>query len=63
MPTIITICETCKREGWADRNVSETDGLKFAKMIEQKLTPKTKSIWHPYKSHFRSLIKEWQDES
>ena len=35
MPTIITICETCKREGWADRNVSETDGLKFAKMIEQ----------------------------
>ena len=35
MPTIITICETCKREGWADRKVSETDGLKFAKMIEQ----------------------------
>ena len=35
MPTIITICETCKREGWADRRVSETDGLKFAKLIEQ----------------------------
>ena len=35
MPTIITICETCKREGWADRSVSETDGLKFAKLIEQ----------------------------
>ena len=42
---------------------SEKDLNEFAKMIGQKLTPKTKSIWHPYKSHFRSLIKEWQDES
>jgi len=35
MPTVITICETCKREGWADQNASETDGLKFAKLVEQ----------------------------
>jgi len=42
---------------------SEKDLNEFAKMIGQKLTPKTKSIWHPYKSHFRSLIKEWHDES
>ena len=24
----------------------------FAQLIEQKLTKKTKSIWHPFKSHW-----------
>ena len=24
----------------------------FAKLIGQKLTPKTKSIWHPFRSHW-----------
>ena len=42
---------------------SEKDLNEFAEMISQKLTPKTKSIWHPFKSHFRNVIKEWQNES
>jgi len=42
---------------------SENDLNEFAEMIGQKLTPKTKSIWHPYKSHFRAEQKEWQNES
>lgn len=42
---------------------SEKDLNEFAEMIGQKLTPKTKSIWHPFKSHWRSEHKEWQDES
>lgn len=32
----------------------EADYLDFEKKIGQKLTPKTKSIWHPFKSHFRA---------
>lgn len=31
---------------------TEQDYNDFAKLIEQKLTPKTKSIWHPFKSHW-----------
>jgi len=31
---------------------TEKDYNDFAKLIEQKLTPKTKSIWHPFKSHW-----------
>jgi hypothetical protein len=42
---------------------SEKDLQNFSEIIGQKLTSKTKSIWHPYKSHFREIIKEWQDES
>lgn len=30
---------------------SEDALQEFAKLINQKLTKKTKSIWHPYKSH------------
>ncbi len=30
---------------------TEQDLAAFAKLIGQKLTPKTKSIWHPYKPH------------
>ena len=42
---------------------SEDDLNEFAKIINQKLTPKTKSIWHPHKPHMRSIRMEWQDES
>lgn len=35
----------------------------FAKLIGQKLTNKTKSAWHPYKSHFGLEKKIWTDES
>lgn len=31
---------------------SESDLNDFSKLIGQKLTPKTKSIWHPFKSHW-----------
>lgn len=35
----------------------------FSTLIGQKLTPKTKSLWHPYKSHFGgpSSGKVWAD--
>lgn len=42
---------------------TEDDLKNFATLINQKLTQKTKSIWFPYKSHFREVIKEWTDES
>jgi hypothetical protein len=36
----------------------------FSKLIGQKLTPKTKSIWFPFKSHWGNGPKLfWQDES
>ena len=31
---------------------NENDYNDFAAIIGQKLTPKTKSIWHPFKSHW-----------
>jgi hypothetical protein len=31
---------------------SEEDLQEFAKMIGQKLNKKTKSIWHPFRSHW-----------
>ena len=34
MTTMITVCDTCKHEDWAERGVSETDGARFASMIE-----------------------------
>lgn len=34
----------------------------FAEIIGQKLTPNTKSAWHPYRSHFRDVQKEWTDK-
>ena len=33
----------------------------FAKIIGQKLTPKTKSIWHPYKPHRIANKKVWKN--
>ncbi|MEM7472463.1 MAG: DUF1636 domain-containing protein [Pseudomonadota bacterium] len=35
MTSWITICETCKREDWAENAQSQTDGERFAEMIEQ----------------------------
>lgn len=30
----ITVCDTCKREGWADRGVEVTDGAVLADLVE-----------------------------
>ena len=35
------------------RIASQEDLDSFAKLIGQRLTPKTKSIWYPFKSHWR----------
>ena len=42
---------------------SEEDLMELSKILNQKLTKKTKSIWFPYKSHFRDVKMEWSDES
>ena len=42
---------------------TEEDLQEFAKLIGQKLTPKTKSIWHPHKPHRSGLVRRWVDES
>jgi len=34
----------------------------FSKLINQKLTEKTKSIWFPFKSHWGLTKKRWVDE-
>ena len=34
----------------------------FADLIGQKLTPKTKSIWYPFKSHWHGKTIRWVDE-
>ena len=34
MTTWITICDTCKREGWDSGDMAQTDGEKLAIMIE-----------------------------
>jgi len=41
---------------------TEDDLNDFAKLIGQKLTPKTKSIWHPYKPHVSGKIRRWVDD-
>ena len=38
------------------------DYEEFSKLINQKLTEKTKSIWFPYKSHWGLSIKRWVNE-
>lgn len=42
---------------------TEADLQAFAALIGQKLTPKTKSIWHPHRSHWSgpSSGKAWVD--
>jgi hypothetical protein len=41
---------------------NEKDLQDFAKLIDQKLTKKTNSIWHPAKSHWGGTKKFWKDE-
>ena len=38
---------------------NEDDLQEFANLIGQKLTSKTKSIWHPFKSHWGLEKKVW----
>ena len=35
----------------------------FALLIGQKLTPKTKSIWHPFRSRWGGIKGRYKDES
>jgi len=44
---------------------SKEDVDEFARLIAQKITHKTKSIWFPFKSHWGKTKKEWvnNDES
>jgi len=42
---------------------TEDDLKDFSEKIGQKLTPKTKSIWHPFKSHFGAEKKVYKNES
>ncbi|MBV7408306.1 DUF1636 domain-containing protein [Maritimibacter sp. DP1N21-5] len=32
--TWITVCDTCKREGWAERGAEVTDGVLLAELVE-----------------------------
>lgn len=38
---------------------TEEDLIEFSKLIQQPLTPKTKSAWFPYKPHRSSMSQEW----
>lgn len=42
---------------------SEEDMIKFGELVEQKLTPKTKSVWWPPKEKDSNSLKRWLDES
>lgn len=43
---------------------TQEDLQNFSELIGQKLTNKTKSIWHPFKSHWGNGEKLiWKDES
>jgi hypothetical protein len=41
----------------------EEDYLDFQRLINQKMTMKTKSIWHPFKSHWGLPKGVYKDES
>lgn len=38
MTTWITICDTCKRDDWTDRETSVSDGARLAELIETAAT-------------------------
>jgi hypothetical protein len=44
------------------RSETESDYKDFENLIGQKLTIKTKSIWHPFKSHWGLSKKVYIDE-
>lgn len=55
-----------KRKPYAQiifRFESENDLQDFAKLINQKLTKKTKSAWHPFKSHWGAVKKAYVEET
>jgi len=41
---------------------SKEDLQEFSKIIGQNITKKTKSIWHPFKSHWGGIKKVWMNE-
>jgi hypothetical protein len=41
---------------------TEKDLEDFSKLIGQKLTKKTKSIWFPFRSHWGNIKKFWTHE-
>lgn len=42
---------------------NEDDMKEFSELINQKITPKTKSIWHPKLIRGKDSHKEYHDES
>ena len=40
---------------------TESDFVEFQRLISQKMTLKTKSIWHPFKSHWGLEKKVYKD--
>jgi len=42
---------------------TEEDAISFGKLVNQKLTPKTKWIWYPAKEKVKGIRKEYVDES
>ena len=55
-----------KQEPYAQMTIRfacEKDLQEFAEMIGQKLTRKTKSIWHPELVRGKNSLKRWVDES
>lgn len=44
MPTIITICETCKRADWKEKGLKESDGFELAQLIEKSSVTEEKVI-------------------
>ena len=44
MPTIITICDTCKREDWKEKGLKESDGFELAQLIEKSSVTEEKVI-------------------
>lgn len=46
------------------RFATQEDLRNFSELIKQKLTPETKSIWFPFRSHWgQSPNLQWHDES
>tara|TARA_B100001939_G_scaffold128063_1_gene110960 strand:- start:20448 stop:20687 length:240 start_codon:yes stop_codon:yes gene_type:complete len=55
-----------KKEPFSMINIrfeTEEDLMLFAELVGQKLTPKTKSMWFPYKPHIKPYVRRWIDES
>lgn len=43
MTTTITICDTCKREGWAESGATHTDGESLAGLVEKAAKGRVKT--------------------